>query len=128
MTLGMGIRNGEKLTEQGRGFGRKELLMTDEAIAQRVRNATKRIEHRIPDFKVDLQADSLADILTNCLVVVLGFSGARIGEAASFNKDSVDKVMVNGKPVTLLTGETSKGLMEYLFLPLGNHTLLQKQR
>tara|TARA_B100001059_G_scaffold235456_1_gene281159 strand:- start:629 stop:2644 length:2016 start_codon:yes stop_codon:yes gene_type:complete len=103
------IRNGEKLTEQGRGFGRKELLMTDKALGQRVRNATKRIEHRIPDFKVDLQADGLADILTSCLVVVQGFSGGRIGEVVSFNKDSVDTVMVNGKPVTLLTGETSKG-------------------
>ncbi|MCV5856039.1 hypothetical protein OFN53_36035, partial [Escherichia coli] len=36
-------------------------------------------------------------------------SGVRIGEAVSFNKDSADTVMVNGQPVTILTGETTKG-------------------
>lgn len=103
------IRNGERLTEQGCGFGRKQLSMTDEALEQRVRRAIKKIDHRIPDFKVDLHAMNLADILTSCLVVVQGFSGVRIGEAVSLNKDSVDTVMVNGQPVTILTGETSKG-------------------
>ena len=103
------IHNGERLSEQGRGNGRKDLSMADGAVKQRVTKAITRIEHRIPDFKVDLLADGLADILTSCLVVVQGFSGVRIGEAVSFNKDSVGAKTVNGKPVTILTGETTKG-------------------
>ncbi|MBF4342569.1 hypothetical protein EAY39_17650 [Vibrio anguillarum] len=103
------IRNGEKLAEQGRGFGRKKLSMTNSALEIRINRAVKRIDHHIPDFKVDLRAMTLADILTSCLVVVQGFSGVRIGEAVSFSKDSVDTIMVNGQPVTILKGETSKG-------------------
>ncbi|MBF4370858.1 hypothetical protein EAY04_22980, partial [Vibrio anguillarum] len=67
------IRNGEKLAEQGRGFGRKKLSMTNSALEIRINRAVKRIDHHIPDFKVDLRAMTLADILTSCLVVVQGF-------------------------------------------------------
>ena len=103
------VDNRERLVKKGKGSGRKELSMTSTARQNRTTTAIKRIEHRIPDFKVNLRAGDLSAILTSCLVVVLGFSGVRIGEAVSFNKDSADDVMVNGKPVTILTGETSKG-------------------
>lgn len=103
------IHNGERLAERGSGNGRTELSMTANALDQRVTKAIKRIDHCIPDFKVNLRATDLAGILASCLVVVQGFSGVRIGEAVSFNKDSADTVMVNGQPVTILTGETTKG-------------------
>jgi hypothetical protein len=103
------VHNGERLETDGRGSGKKVLSMTASGKGQRIERAVRKIDHGIPDFKLALQADSLADILVSCLVVVQGFSGARIGEVVSFNKDSVDTAMVNGKPVTILTGETSKG-------------------
>ncbi|EPI3549108.1 hypothetical protein ACS5PY_003400 [Vibrio vulnificus] len=102
------IKDGEKFSKDGRGSGR-DLLMTERSKRGRTTRALKKIDHSIPDFKVDLHATDLADILTSCLVVIQGFSGVRIGEAVSFSKDSVDTIMVNGKPVTILTGETSKG-------------------
>ncbi len=102
------VDSGGRVFDKGRGAGRK-LSMSDKAKEKRVTWAVKKIAHSIPDFKVDLRATDLADILTCCLVVVQGFSGVRIGEAVSFNKDSVDTVMVDTKPVTILTGETTKG-------------------
>lgn len=42
-------------------------------------------------------------------MVVQGFSGVRIGEAVSLNKYNCGEVKVNDKPVTILTGETTKG-------------------
>lgn len=102
------IYNGEKLADKGRGSGR-ELSMERDAITERVRSAVKKIDHSIHDFKVDLHAGDLSDILLSCFVVVQGFSGVRVGEAVNFNKDSVDTRPVNGKLVTILTGETSKG-------------------
>ncbi|MFW1289774.1 hypothetical protein ACEV8A_21310 [Vibrio parahaemolyticus] len=102
------VEAGEKLVTDGRGSGR-ELSMAPNAIDKRVRRAIKCITHDIPDFKVDLQGSTLSDILVSCLIVVQGFSGVRIGEASSFNKSSAAKVTVNGKKVTVLTGETTKG-------------------
>ena len=102
------VRSGEKIIYKGYALGRK-LTMSDKALDKRARTAIKRIKHSIPDFNVCLNGADLADILTSCLVVAQGFSGARVGEAVSFNLDSVDTRLVNGKPVTILTGETSKG-------------------
>ncbi|MEZ8361514.1 hypothetical protein AB6C40_14565 [Vibrio splendidus] len=100
---------GEKLINEGGGSGREKLSMTPSAIEQRARRATKKIDHNIPDFEVDLDSTGFAEILTCCLVVVQGFSGVRIGEAVSFNKGSAKEKMVNGKPVIVLRGETTKG-------------------
>ncbi|MEZ9919673.1 hypothetical protein AB4342_05865 [Vibrio breoganii] len=103
------VRNGEKFYDEGGGCGRKELAMSNGSIDGRARRAIKLINHSIPDFKIDFNATHLSDILISCLVVVQGFSGARIGEAVSFNKDSVDTIAVNDQPVTILTGNTTKG-------------------
>jgi hypothetical protein len=102
------VQAGEKIVTEGRGSGRK-LGMAKDAIKLRFNRAIKKINHDIPDFKIDLNAYDLADILTSCLIVVQGFSGVRIGEAVSFNKKSAEDKMVNGKPVIVLTGETTKG-------------------
>ncbi|MCE7730909.1 hypothetical protein [Vibrio campbellii] len=99
---------GEKFVTRGKGSGRT-LSMEPKAIEQRFGKHIRKIAHSVPDFKVNLHAASLADILTSCLVVVQGFSGVRIGEACSFSKHSVDQTIVNGNMVTLLTGETTKG-------------------
>ncbi|TOF68446.1 hypothetical protein [Vibrio parahaemolyticus] len=101
--------SGERLVTDGRGNGRDELSMSPEAIDQRVRKAMKRKGHDIPDFDVKLDGRALSDILTSCLIVIQGFSGVRIGEAASLNANSADEVIVNSKKVTILTGETTKG-------------------
>nr|WP_248365193.1 hypothetical protein [Vibrio parahaemolyticus] len=101
--------SGERLVTDGRGSGRDELSMSPKAIHKRVREAMKRIGHDIPDFDVKLDGSQLSDILVSCLIVTQGFSGVRIGEAVSFNANSADKVIVNNKEVTVLTGETTKG-------------------
>ncbi|ELB2258650.1 hypothetical protein [Vibrio parahaemolyticus] len=102
------VTSGEKLFSEGRGSGR-ELSMTRSAIEQRVDSAVKSITHDIPDFKINFNGSVLSDILASCLMVVQGFSGVRIGEAASLNANSADEVIVNSKRVTVLTGETTKG-------------------
>ncbi|TOG10618.1 hypothetical protein CGJ08_19840 [Vibrio parahaemolyticus] len=103
------IWSGERLVTDGRGSGRDELSMSPHAIEQRVSSALKCMEHDIPDFDVKLNGTALSDILVSCLIVTQGFSGVRIGEAASFNANSADEVTVNSRKVTVLTGETTKG-------------------
>ncbi|MCB5450228.1 hypothetical protein [Vibrio lentus] len=103
------IELGERVKNTGRGSGRAEMSMTTQAINSRTRRVLKDITHDIPDFKVELVGSALCEILCSCLIVVQAFSGVRIGEAVSFNKDSYDDKPVNGKEVTVLTGETTKG-------------------
>lgn len=103
------IWSGERLATDGIGNGRDELSMSPKAISDRVTRAIKGIVHDIPDFDVKLDGAALSDILISCLIVTQGFSGVRIGEAASFNANSADEVTVNSKKVTVLKGETTKG-------------------
>lgn len=103
------VMSGERLATEGRGYGRDELSMSAVAIQLRCARALKRIVHDIPDFDLKLDGTALSDILVSCLIVTQGFSGVRIGEAASFNANSADEVIVNSNKVTVLTGETTKG-------------------
>lgn len=103
------VESGGKISNTGRGAGRAKLSMTPSAMNSRTRAVLKNITHDIPDFKVELQGSELSKILCSCLIVVQAFSGVRIGEAVSFNNDSIDDKLVNGKKVTILTGETTKG-------------------
>ena len=103
------VKSGERLVTDGRGNGRDELSMSCRAIELRTQRVMKRIVHDIPDFDVKLDGAALSDILVSCLIVTQGFSGVRIGEAASFNANSADEVTVNSKKVTVLKGETTKG-------------------
>lgn len=102
------IHAGEIETEGGRWHVRP-LSQSSHALTARVSSRLKRIEHNIPDFRTSLTGSELSKILCACLIVVQAFSGVRIGEAVSFNKDSANDVLVNGKKVTVLTGETTKG-------------------
>lgn len=73
-------------------------------------NTNNPIPHDIPNFKVRLNGVELTRIMVSCLVVVLAFSGARISEALSFNKESYeDKTGSNGNTIATLKGNTTKG-------------------
>lgn len=71
-----------------------------------VRNSTKMAQsYEIPDFKVKFDSKWINDLIRHCLICVGLFSGARIKEILSMNKDSYD--VVNGIPI--VSGLTSKG-------------------
>ncbi|SGY83621.1 Putative uncharacterized protein [Moritella viscosa] len=75
--------------------------------------ATRKVKlglaHNIPGFKFDFTGGWINDILTECLMVCALFSGARLGEILSFNKDSyTTKNTINGK-VSVVQGLTTKG-------------------
>ncbi|EKG2461724.1 hypothetical protein [Vibrio parahaemolyticus] len=102
------VKSGEIFVPTSKGTEAKP-SMTPKAIERRTRNATKKIIHDIPEFEVSLKSKDLSDILTSCLIVVQSFSGVRIGEALSFNKNSVSQIEINGRDITVLRGETTKG-------------------
>lgn len=78
---------------------------TEKNTNQRITRALKKIDHTIPDFKVRLDGEAVGKIQYQCAMVILAFSGVRIGELLSFNKDSYRIV----KSVPVLQGETTKG-------------------
>ncbi len=88
----------------------KEQMKNDGRSRKMLANHYKKIIHHIPDFNVKLDGTQLLTIQVACLIVVLAFSGARIGEAVSFNKDSYkDEPGSNGNTIATLSGFTSKG-------------------
>ncbi|MCC4236239.1 hypothetical protein LL266_06815 [Vibrio anguillarum] len=88
----------------------KEQMKNDGRSRKMLANHYKKIIHNIPDFNVKLDGTQLLTIQVACLIVVLAFSGARIGEAVSFNKDSYkDEPGSNGNTIATLSGFTSKG-------------------
>ena len=75
-----------------------------------IRTHLRQLSHDIPNFNVKLTGEELAAIQVACLIVVLAFSGARISEAVSFNKDSYkERVGSNGNTIAVLSGFTTKG-------------------
>jgi integrase len=69
----------------------------------------KKITHNIPDFKIDFTASEMNNILTDCVIVILAFSGVRSGELLSFNARSCEELTINGdKKVVVLRGKTTK--------------------
>ncbi|HHX8309991.1 TPA: hypothetical protein ACVOZF_003388 [Vibrio diabolicus] len=98
--------------ENGEWVGKRKdraLSMHPSAIHNRKKRALESINHAIPNFTVRMDGAELNRIQTACLIVVLAFSGVRIGEACSFNKDSFHIKHVEGNEVAVLQGETSKG-------------------
>tara|TARA_R110002012_G_scaffold267048_2_gene450676 strand:- start:5595 stop:7568 length:1974 start_codon:yes stop_codon:yes gene_type:complete len=86
------------------------LSMDEGAVWGRVRSAVKRIEHDIPNFKIDLNGTQIGEIQTACMIVILSFSGMRLGEACSLNLDSYKKrKLASGIEASLLKGKSSKG-------------------
>jgi hypothetical protein len=77
--------------------------------AARVQKGVKKIKHSIPDFRLGLDFHCASEIQTACMLVVLGFSGVRFGEALSFNKDSYDEIPYSDNvKISLLQGEITK--------------------
>ena len=65
--------------------------------------------HNIPDFKVEFTGEWIVGMLVQCIMVCACFSGARIGEILSFNKDSYNiKNTTNGE-ISIIQGLTTKG-------------------
>lgn len=103
------IQDGLNVAEGMHG-AREILVMTDNALCSRTTRAIKRITHCIPDFNADLTGGSLIEIQSACMIIVLAFSGVRVGEAISFNTNSYSvKMTENGKEIAILRGETTKG-------------------
>ncbi|EDM64707.1 hypothetical protein PE36_22630 [Moritella sp. PE36] len=100
------ILNGEDITGN---YAPLSLSNRKAGLRLRVSRACKSIEHSIPDYKVDLNGVANLEIQTACMIVILAFSGARIGETSSFNKNSYTTKSNNGKDIAVLIGETTKG-------------------
>ncbi|ELR64641.1 hypothetical protein C942_02212 [Photobacterium marinum] len=63
----------------------------------------------VEGFKPCGDAMVVNEIQIACLITVFGFSGSRLTEGMSFNKDSYDEVTYADITVPYLKGETSKG-------------------
>lgn len=80
-------------------------------IAERTRNRIQKIHHNIPGFKLTRDGTNISNILTPCAIVLLAFSGVRIGELNSFTKASYEERKgTNGNNIGFLKGETSKAV------------------
>lgn len=76
-------------------------------------SATRKVKlgavHNIPNFNIDFTGEWIVNVLTQCIMICAFFSGARIGEILSFNKDSyTTKNTINGE-ISVIQGITTKG-------------------
>lgn len=86
------------------------LSMDEWAIRARVTRALEKIEHGIPDFKIDMNGYQIGEIQTACMTVILSFSGMRLGEACSLNLDSFKKRRLSkGIEASFIKGKSTKG-------------------
>lgn len=80
------------------------------AYARASRACNKIIKHDIPDFVFDFRGSQLGQLQNSCAIVLLAFSGVRVGEMVSFNMDSYStKKTDKGKSISVLQGKKSKG-------------------
>jgi integrase len=103
-----------KLMEHGYLINHEELARVDVSQttnAARQRGALRcgKIAHSIPNFKITLVGGDYARIQVSCIIVVLAFSGARVGEVLSFRKDSYEEIRTEKTIIARLKGDTSKG-------------------
>ncbi|MDQ2188359.1 hypothetical protein [Vibrio sp. A14(2019)] len=78
-------------------------------INDRTRNRIRKIGHNIPDFKLTRDGTNISNILTPCAIVLLAFSGVRVGVLNSFTKDSYEeREGEHGDNICFLKGETTK--------------------
>lgn len=76
----------------------------------RIRYKSQAIEHGIPDFIIRRDGTEVNRLLLNCMITILAFSGARLGEVMSFSKSSYhEKYCDSNSPIPILKGETTKG-------------------
>lgn len=88
---------------------RKDCSSAPGQINDRTATRVNKIEHNIPDFKLVRDGTNISNILTPCAIVLLAFSGVRVGELASFTKESYEERKgVNGGYISFLKGETTK--------------------
>lgn len=106
------VESGENVLEEFLGKNSSiTLSIKQDAVRSRVLNAQKlMINHSIPDFSVSGVTAQLGVLQNSCAMVLLSFSGSRIGEIISFDKDSYKTIKTDGgKEIPVLHGETSKG-------------------
>ena len=100
----------QEMVKNGDYVKNNEPSMTADAIGFRVRKLNDDIKCRIPNFNIDMQGIQLGKIQSACLVVVIAFSGVRIGEALEFSsKRYVEKEVKSGNKIPTLQGATTKG-------------------
>lgn len=88
---------------------RKDSSSSPSQINDRTRNRIRKIGHNIPDFKLTRDGTNISNILTPCAIILLAFSGVRVGELNSFTKDSYEERKgENGDDICFLKGETTK--------------------
>ncbi len=85
---------------------RTDVSLEDNQISSRVIRRINSLTHDIPNFKIRRSGSELNRILRACAVVTLAFSGMRIGEMSSLNKDSYAEKGSNFIPI--LKGEETK--------------------
>ncbi|AFT73190.1 tyrosine-type recombinase/integrase [Alteromonas macleodii] len=93
-------------------IAQEERVRTDvstelDAIHSRERKRTRNLSHTIPDFKLTRTGSELNKIQDACAIVILGFSGMRVGEMTSMTKDSYIEKGCNHIP-TLIGQETKR--------------------
>jgi hypothetical protein len=90
---------------------RTHLSPKQSEINDRSRKKILKIKHNIPRFIISRDGTQYKDIMTMCAIVVLAFSGVRIGELKSFSKASYEEkpTSSDGNSISILKGETSKG-------------------
>ena len=77
-----------------------------QAANHRAKKRFNKLSHNIPNFHVKRNGTEVGRINAACAVVVLAFSGVRIGEMTSFSKDSYEEKGANRIPI--LKGEETK--------------------
>ncbi|HCG5126693.1 TPA: hypothetical protein NJZ01_004592, partial [Vibrio parahaemolyticus] len=88
---------------------RKDRSSSPGQINDRTRTRIRKIVHNIPDFKLTRDGTNISNILTPCAIVLLAFSGVRVGELKSFTKESYEERKgANGDNISFLKGETTK--------------------
>lgn len=88
---------------------RKNCSSSPGQINDRTATRVRQITHNIPNFKLTRDGTNISRILTPCAIVILAFSGIRVGELASLTKESYEERKgQNGSSISFLKGETTK--------------------
>lgn len=85
---------------------RKDVSQTKKAIWSRVSKRASALKFNVPNFKLTRNGTELNRIQTACAIVVLAFSGMRVGELTSTNKFSYEEK--GGNQIPTLKGEETK--------------------
>ncbi|MCO6354862.1 hypothetical protein GBO14_09045 [Pseudoalteromonas shioyasakiensis] len=72
----------------------------------RINRRIMMLSHGIPNFRLTRGGSELGRLQVSCAIVCLAFSGVRIGELASMNKDSYKEI--GGNKIPTLRGEETK--------------------